>query len=124
MRGIAAAGLILAAPPAAAAQQAEAPVAGPVLPRIVEDCPRSADEEEVVVCGRRGRSPYRLPETPDRFDPFGEEPSVSLERHRLYEVGEAGIGSCSPVGPGGVSGCQEKAIREGIYQRGGRKKGI
>jgi hypothetical protein len=80
-------------------------------PRIYRDCAAEARAaqargDELVVCGdREARSPYRIPEPPDRFDPAGTVQSVSRERHSMYEVGDSGIGSCSPVGVGGASGC-------------------
>ena len=43
-----------------------------------QEC-KSVDRDEVLVCGRRGRSPYRLPER-EAFDPEGDMPSVMRER--------------------------------------------
>jgi hypothetical protein len=99
--------------------------AGPVeAPRIVPDgrCARPSDnlsEDELVVCGRRIEpNRYRLPIRPDRFDPSGQVDSVSRERHRLYEVGDSGIGSCSTVGPGGWTGCAFKKFKADVEQYG------
>ncbi len=108
----------------AAAQPAPGDPAEPLTPRIVRDCEREAREArarggEIVVCGDRGaRSPYRLPEQPQRFDPAGPIDSVSRERHRMYEVGEGGIGSCSTVGPGGWTGCMPKRWKDAREQWG------
>lgn len=69
-------------------------------------CDPAADPDEVVVCGRRlPAERYRLPIRPDRFDPKGPIDSISRERHKLIQEGDAGIGSCSAIGPGGSSGC-------------------
>jgi hypothetical protein len=112
----AAAGLLGAAP--ALAQQ-QAPAAGPVLPPVVADC-RNQQTQDIVVRGRRGeRSPYRLPAQREGFDPDGPMPSVSRERHRLYEVGQTGIGSCSNVGPGGWTGCDFLRWEDEHHQRDG-----
>jgi hypothetical protein len=95
-----------------------------VLPqfRVIQPCGAAANQEEIVVCGRRQRrSPYRLPLEESGFDPNGTVDSVSRERHRLYEVGESGIHSCTNVGSGGASGCTFKSWKEGYEQRGGRK---
>lgn len=85
-------------------------------------CERRSDslsEEELVVCGRRVEPDrYRLPIRPERFDPGGTVDSVSRERHRLYEVGDAGIGSCSTVGPGGWTGCAFKKFKADVEQYG------
>jgi hypothetical protein len=76
--------------------------------------------DDIVVCGRRSETErQRLPRiTSDRFDPDGPIDSVSRERHRLYEVGDSGIGSCSPSGPGGMSGCDFKRFKARLEQHG------
>ena len=110
--------LVLGSPTAIAAQGVyQAPQILPVI-----DKPCRSDEEEIVVCGRREerRSPYRLPEPPPRFDPGGNEESVSRERHDLYEQGDTGIHSCSTVGPGGWTGCTFKKWKDGYEQWGGK----
>jgi hypothetical protein len=87
--------------------------------RIVPRCDRSADADEVVVCGRRNEAErYRLPIRPEGFDKNGTIPSVSRERHRLYEVGETGLYSCSNVGPGGYTGCGLKNFKAKLEQHG------
>jgi hypothetical protein len=112
---------LLAAAPAVAqpAPPAVAQPAPPAAPTIVPDCSKES-ARDIVVCGRRGtRSPYRLPEQHEGFDPDGPMPSVSRERHRLYEVGDTGIGSCSNVGPGGWTGCDFRRWRDEHHQRDG-----
>jgi hypothetical protein len=89
--------------------------------RIVPRCssqPTSSDD--IVVCGRRSESErQRLPQINNgRFDPGGTVESVSRERHRLYEVGESGIGSCSPSGPGGTEGCSFRRFKQMLEQYG------
>jgi hypothetical protein len=82
-----------------------------------------ADRDDITICGRRnGVGGYRLPE-PDRFDPAGPVDSVSRERHRLLDVGAAGIGSCSTVGPGGWTGCMLNDWRSADEQYAGRNHG-
>ncbi len=92
-----------------------------LTPRIVRDCAREARRalergDEIVVCAE-ARSPYRLPPS-ERFDLAGPVDSVSRERHRLYEHGESGTGSCSTVGPGGWTGCMSKRWKEAREQWG------
>jgi hypothetical protein len=117
-----AASACLAAAPAAAQAPptpAPAPPASAAAPTIVPDC-SNRRTQEIVVCGRRGeRSAFRLPPQPEGFDPDGAMPSVSRERHRLYEVGQTGIGSCTNVGPGGWTGCQFLHWRDEHHQRDG-----
>jgi hypothetical protein len=103
---------------AAAAPPAPPPPAVPAAPNIVPDCRQRPDD--IVICGTRGeRSPYRLPPQHEGFDPDGAMSSVSRERHRLYEVGQTGIGSCTNVGPGGWTGCDFLHWRDEHHQRDG-----
>ncbi len=90
------------------------------LPRILPQCRRGTDEE-IVVCGRMRRSPYRLPEPPPGFDSEAGVASVSRERNALFDVGETGIGSCSNVGPGGPFGCTFKDWKHDEQQRQGHR---
>jgi len=86
---------------------------------VTKRCERGEDPDEVVVCGRRGeRELYRLPIRNQGFDKDGTVDSVSRERHRLYEVGDSGIGSCSTVGPGGWTGCFHQWVKARREQRG------
>ena len=121
-RGAAMAGALVLFPAgvAAAAQQD----AGAVIriPLLAGECEGARGGDEIVVCGQRNRerSPFRLPEEPDRgFDPDAGVDSVSRERNRLMEPGASGTGSCSPVGPGGWTGCQAIPFRNDIDQHGG-----
>lgn len=85
----------------------------------VRRCDRAAQGEDIVVCGRRNEAErYRLPIRPDGFDVDGTIPSVSRERHRLYEVGDSGLYSCSTVGPGGYTGCAWKQFKWDVEQKG------
>ena len=93
----------------------------PLTPRIVPDCAKEAREAlargEILVCGERdARSPYRLAPAPQRFDPAGSVDSVSRERHRLYEHGDGGIGSCSTVGVGRWTGCMSRGWKNAREQ--------
>jgi hypothetical protein len=87
------------------------------LPRTFVDCSQAAAGDEILVCGQQRRiSPYRLP--PAQWDPAGPVQSVSRERHSLYELGETGIQSCSPAGPGGWTGCTQRRWKEAREQYG------
>jgi hypothetical protein len=85
---------------------------------VARSCPQDGDE--IVVCGRREpRSPYRLPEQPERFDPRGPMMSVSRERNAMTRIGgDTGMMSCSNVGPYGWMGCAFNAWRDAKEQHG------
>ncbi len=127
LRGTCLALLLSALVPAGPAPaQADPEVQGPPSPpKIIPDCRRSGGNE-IVVCGKQERSPYRLPEPPPGFDPDGGVDSVSRERNALFDVDETGIGSCSNVGPGGSFGCTFKRWKHDQQQRQGHssKKGL
>ena len=78
------------------------------------------DPDEVVVCGRRRAvDRYRVTDPNAPFDPDGDQESVARERAKWVEDGDTGILSCSPVGPGGWTGCMQKSWRKARQQRGG-----
>jgi hypothetical protein len=96
--------------------QASSDVSSAAVREVARQECKGEDRDEIVVCGRRGRSPYRLPPPPSQFDPFGETKSVMHERLAPTWEGESGTGSCGPVGPGGWTGCLVKGWREGREQ--------
>ena len=82
-----------------------------------DPCPRSTDDQ-VVVCARRPEAErYRIPE---KLRPSGtrQQTEAWAKKARVLEtVGSTGINSCSPVGPGGYTGCLTQVIREAREQR-------
>jgi len=80
-------------------------------------CP-TGEPGEIVVCADRDADVrYRLSPGREGFDPAGPVESVHRERHRLVDVGASGIGSCSTVGPGGVSGCDARRWKAAEEQK-------
>ena len=81
-----------------------------------DPCPQSS-EAEITVCARKSESErYRIPE------PLRETQSPAnrawTDRVIAYErVGATGIMSCSPVGPGGMTGCLGKLIDTAYAER-------
>jgi hypothetical protein len=75
-------------------------------------CPPSTGDT-IVVCARKPEGErYRIPEAL-RGDPNDPKNQAWAERATLLEVaGRSGIGSCSPVGPGGASGCFNQLVRD------------
>jgi hypothetical protein len=82
-----------------------------------DPCPRSTDDQ-VVVCARRPETErYRIPE---KYRPGGTRQQTDswANKARVIEtVGATGINSCSPVGPGGYTGCLTRVIKEAREQR-------
>jgi hypothetical protein len=75
-----------------------------------DSCPPSTDEE-IIVCARlpesdRYRIPRGLRDSPN--DPAGQ--SWVNRAIEVSYAGRTGIGSCSPVGPGGFTGCHSQII--------------
>lgn len=82
-----------------------------------DPCPRSTDDQ-VVVCARRPESErYRLPE---KYRPSGtrqQKEAWANKARSIETVGATGINSCSPVGPGGYTGCLTQVIKQAREQR-------
>jgi hypothetical protein len=113
-------------PASAASAQASAPAAaadGKISQLIVygdDPCPRG-NADEIVVCARKPESDrYRIPRAL-RGDPNDPKNQAWADRaSELQYVGRSGIGSCTPVGPGGGAGCFNQLVRQGRAERAGR----
>jgi hypothetical protein len=112
----AAVGGFVALPATAVAQSASGNVAE-IIVYGNDPCPRSTDDQ-VVVCARRPEAErFRIPE---KLRPSGsrQETEAWARKSRVLEtVGSTGINSCSPVGPGGYTGCLTQVIRQAREQR-------
>ena len=109
------AGLLLAAAPAAA--QAPEPKISQIIVYGDDPCPPSTDDT-IMICAKKPESErYRIPE-PLRGDPNDPKNQAWAERATALEyAGRSGIGSCSPVGPGGASGCFNQLVRQARAER-------
>lgn len=82
-----------------------------------DPCPRSTDDS-VVVCARRPESErYRIPEKYRPSGPPQAGQSWANKAKALETVGNTGTFSCSPVGPGGYTGCLTQVIRQAREER-------
>jgi hypothetical protein len=86
-----------------------------------DTCPQSGDPNEVTICVTAPASQrYRIPENL-RSDPNAPENQAWTNTAiALSYAGAAGIGSCSPTGPGGFTGCQQQLINQAVAERRGR----
>jgi hypothetical protein len=102
-----------ALPAPAAAQQ------GNVAEIIVygsDACPRSTDDQ-VVVCARRPEAErYRIPEKLRQSGTRQQTEAWANRARALETVGDTGTNSCSPVGPGGYTGCLTQVIKQARSQ--------
>ena len=76
-----------------------------------DKCPTS-NGEEIVVCVRRSENErYRIPPQFRKSDPLYNR-TWADRAEALEYVGASGAQSCSPVGPGGASGCFKEMVRK------------
>lgn len=99
---------------AMSAERAMAQDAGDTIAEIIvygnDPCPRSTDDE-VVVCARKPEAErYRIPEKLRQGGSRQSRQAWAARAKSLEYVGRSGIQSCSPVGPGGHTGCLEQLI--------------
>lgn len=107
-------GAALFAPASAAAQ------GGSISEIIVygsDPCPRSTDDE-VVVCARKPEGErYRIPEKLRSSGPRQSREAWANRAKALETVGATGPNTCSPVGPGGFTGCLAQVIQQAREER-------
>lgn len=82
-----------------------------------DPCPRSTDDE-IVVCARKPESErYRIPERLRQGGSLQSRQAWAARAKQFEVVGRTGINSCSPVGPGGFTGCTEQLINQAFTER-------
>src|SRR5206468_2500565 len=82
-----------------------------------DPCPRSTDDQ-VVVCARKPETErYRIPEKLRSSGTRQQKEAWASRATEIMTVGATGTNSCSPVGPGGFTGCEMKLIKEARTQR-------
>ncbi|PSJ43376.1 hypothetical protein [Allosphingosinicella deserti] len=85
-----------------------------------DPCPQSTNDQ-INVCARKPESErYRIPEAlrGNPNDPANQ--AWATKATELQYVGRSGIGSCSPVGAGGMIGCYNDLVRQARAERAGR----
>lgn len=82
-----------------------------------DPCPRSSSNE-VVVCARKPEAErYRIPERLRSGGPRQTREAWASKAKSLETVGSTGTFSCSPVGPGGHTGCLTQVINQARRER-------
>ncbi|WP_051504019.1 hypothetical protein [Sphingomonas jaspsi] len=112
---------VLAIPALAPVAPAQAQSGAKISEIIVygtDPCPRSTDDE-VVVCARKPEAErYRIPEKLRTTGSLQSRQSWANRAIALETYGKNGINSCSPVGPGGFTGCNQQIIAQAFNERG------
>lgn len=83
-----------------------------------DPCPASTGDD-IVVCARKPDGDrYRIPEALRGVDPNNPVNDSWVNRaEQLEYVGKGGIGSCSPNGAGGATGCFNQLMRQARAER-------
>ena len=82
-----------------------------------DPCPRSTDDE-VVVCARKPEAErYRIPERYRQGGSRQSRESWANKAIAFETYGRTGVNSCSPVGPGGFTGCTQQLIDQAVKER-------
>lgn len=115
--GAAALGLAAMVAPAAPALAQNSKVSE-IIVYGTDPCPRSTDDE-IVVCARKPETErYRIPERLRKGGSLQSRQSWAARAKTFETVGATGINSCSPVGPGGFTGCVNQVIKQAFQERG------
>jgi hypothetical protein len=85
-----------------------------------EPCPKAEGEGEVVVCARRDESErFRIPK--ELRDPPSQEAAAQSWANRaqtMMDANSVGLpNSCSAVGTGGQTGCNQQLLRQWYLER-------
>ncbi len=106
-------GLVLPSAPALAQQTR----VSEIIVYGTDPCPRSTDDE-IVVCARKPETErYRIPEALRQGGSLQSRQAWAARAKQFETVGRTGINSCSPVGPGGWTGCTEQLINQAFNDR-------
>ena len=114
--GAAALGLAALVAPAAPALAQNGKVSE-IIVYGTDPCPRSTDDE-IVVCARKPETErYRIPERLRQGGSLQSRQSWAARARTFETVGATGTNSCSPVGPGGFTGCSQQLINQAFKER-------
>lgn len=90
-----------------------------------EPCPKPSSPDEVVVCARlpdseQYRIPPQLRQAQNQPSPFQQNRALLLGSASDGVTGAGAVGSCSTIGPGAQSGCNQKDIDAWAADRSSR----
>ena len=108
---------VLALPMVAAPEPALAQRVNEIVVYGTDPCPRSTDDE-VVVCARKPESErFRIPERLRQGGSLQSRQAWANRAIAFETYGKTGVNSCSPVGPGGHTGCSQQLISQAFKER-------
>lgn len=108
---------VLALPMLAAPEPAQAQRVNEIVVYGTDPCPRSTDDE-VVVCARKPESErFRIPERLRQGGSLQSRQAWANRAIAFETYGKTGVNSCSPVGPGGHTGCSQQLISQAFKER-------
>jgi len=109
--------VVLAMPMVAAPEPALAQRVNEIIVYGTDPCPRSTDDE-VVVCARKPESErFRIPERLRQGGSLQSRQAWANRAIAFETYGKTGVNSCSPVGPGGHTGCSQQLISQAFKER-------
>ena len=107
---------VLTLPMMAAPEPALAQRVNEIIVYGTDPCPRSTDDE-VVVCARKPESErFRIPERLRQGGSLQSRQAWANRAIQFETYGKTGINSCSPVGPGGHTGCSQQLINQAFKE--------
>lgn len=88
-----------------------------------QQCPKSENPDEIVVCANAGDSPYRIPKKLREREPGPAGTSWARRAELVDEVNRVAVpGSCSPVGSFGQSGCTLQSVQRWAAEKKAQKE--
>ena len=109
------AGLVIV--PAAPALAAAKSDVNEIIVYGTDPCPRSTDDS-IVVCARKPEGErFRIPEKLRSGGSYQSRRNWASRATQFETYSRTGTNSCSPVGPGGFTGCTQKLISQAFKER-------
>ena len=109
------AGLVIV--PAAPALAAAKSDVNEIIVFGTDPCPRSTDDS-IVVCARKPEGErFRIPEKLRSGGSYQSRRNWASRATQFETYSRTGTNSCSPVGPGGFTGCTQKLISQAFKER-------
>ncbi|QIL03171.1 hypothetical protein G7078_10545 [Sphingomonas sinipercae] len=82
-----------------------------------DPCPRAAEDEQVICVRRSEADRYRIPKDARTSGDRQETTSWTQKAQQAMSMGNSGTNTCSPVGPGGHTGCTREMINQWRAER-------